>query len=220
MPKRRIGYVLALLLLVLSACNTDTNGIITSTNTPPSLIVAGIPGLAIVFDSVQGLTAYAEIIVIGTIAPTGAELNMARDPRNTSQPDDRFYTAGGVYQVTVETYLKGTGLPTLLYVQPEASFDSQTTKMPGAQASAKAAYNAIIPKRNNRYLLFLHTLEGSRGDTVFHWWATSSRFDLADPQRVVPEDPAGLLELFPPRTLDHLIAEINQALVTPTPITP
>lgn len=216
MPKRQIGYVLAL-LLVLSACsrNADTNGIITSTNTPPSLIVVGVPGLALVLDSVQELAAYAEIIVIGTIAPTGAELNMARDPRNTSQPDDRFYVAGGVYQVTVETYLKGTSLPTLLYVQPEASFDSQTTKMPGAQASAKAVYNAIIPKQNNRYLLFLHTLEGFEGTQYFTGGLHPSRFDLADPQRVVPEDPAGLLELFPPRTLDQMIAEIKQALTAP-----
>ncbi len=171
--------------------------------------------------SIAELTLGSTLIVIGKVEKVDQVVNKARDVNDISKPDLRLLILGQVYQVSVDTLLKGKdpGL-TMFIVQREGFLTKpQESEEPSPEDVEMARqYTDHIPfVAGNRYLLFLEPLYGFEERNYFvnalHPW----RFNVTDPNHVYPESPAHLLEI-PPSNLATVIEQIQKALtVTPEP---
>jgi len=189
-----------LVLVVYRQINTGTQlPVATATAFPVEYFDS--PGLTIVSRSIQEITNQAELVLIGQLTPTPDTVNMARDVRDINREDQNLFVAGKVYQVNVERYIKGQVPNVIYFVQPESMMSRLTTTIPNAYERGKGVYRAIIPKANTRYLLFLHRLEGFPNQQ-YYTGGHPSRFDLSDPNHVVPEDAfVGAVGDFSPKPL-------------------
>jgi len=196
----------ACLLLVIS-CSGQTSS---SKQNTGAINSYGNEGLLIVSTTIQELTNSSDIVVIGQITPTGNIINMARNVSDINQSSQTIFGAGKVYQVSVESYVKGQGTSSILIVQPESLMTNLTTLTPNAYERGKTAYNAIIPKINTRYLLFLRGLRGFPTQQYYVGVSHPWRFDLSDPSKVIPEDTwKDAVNVFPPQPLATILPQIH-----------
>lgn len=165
--------------------------------------------------SIAELAIRADLVVIGQVERIDRVVNMARDINDISKPELRLLGLGQMYQMKVDTLLKGEDPgSTISFVQQEGFLHKpQTGEGPSQEDIKLARENSDhIPfDPNQRYLLFLQSVEG-----INHFVPLGLepwRFDATDGNNVYPESPA-LVDIRPaPLTLI-----IEQIQVAPTPI--
>jgi hypothetical protein len=172
-------------------------------------------------NSIAELTSRASLIVIGQVEQTDRVVNMARDVNDISEPDLSLLGLGQVYQIKVETFIKGEYPDaSILFVQPEGFLvkpQMSTEPSPEDVKLARQDDDHIAFISDQRYLLFLHPLRGFEEQQYFTGGIHPWRFNVTDPNHVYPESPAHLLEI-PPSNLATVIEQIQKALVvTPEP---
>jgi hypothetical protein len=170
----------------------------------------------IIVRSIAELAIHADLIVIGQVERIDRVVNMARDINDISKPELRLLVLGQMYQMKVDTLLKGEDPgSTLSFVQQEGFLHKpQMGEEPSPEdvklARENSDHTPFDP--NQRYLLFLQSVEGLNHFVPLGLepW----RFDATDGNNVYPESPA-LVDIRP--TPLTVIIEQIQAVPTPEP---
>jgi len=197
-----------LLLVVLCACS----------QTPNPLSENAGSGSYITANSVNELVSKSDLVAIGRVIKIGDVMNAARDINDITQPDPNIYVVGQVYVFQVDHYLKGNGEQTISIVQPEGILGESTQKNQMNIEAARLNYRYIPMELNKEYLVFLSPLVGfSKGEYYIgsiHPW----RFDVSDPEKVLPESPWDAAnQVFPSQTLSMLLDQIEHPEISPIP---
>jgi len=191
---------ICLLVLVLGSCQntkeTEQLGIVTA-----SYITA---------NSFSDLTKRVEMIVIGEVTTIGDHINIARDDKEPSTPSSTRYEIGQIYEFKVDEYLKGEGSSILAIVQVEGFISQKDAKTSDAVENAKANFNYIPIEPGRKYLLFLSDLFGFPKGQYSIGPIQPWRFDLTDPEYVIPESPWEYAkQVFLPAPLTLIIEQIK-----------
>lgn len=166
----------------------------------------------------------SSLIVIGEVDQTSQVLNLARSEDDISKSDPNIVNLGQVYQVRPSSILKGERLGelgSLFFVQPEGFLiraieqrGRPVTENEIQLARQQTDHRAFV--RGHSYLFFLEPLRGFDSQQYFVGVAHPWRFDVTDPENVVPESPwEGATRAFPPLPLHEILQEIGYV---PTPI--
>lgn len=164
--------------------------------------------------SIDNLVDSAQIIAVGSIAPSQEFVNMARNPDNRAEPDDSLYIVGQVYQFKVESYIYGAGSEILNVVQPEGLITGvdTSTLSPDQAQSAKGRGYPFVPLTSGQYLMFLERLDGFPDTYVTGSGGSPWRFkltgDVAEPESAEPE----LNQQFKPAKKNDLVKLIKDLL--------
>jgi hypothetical protein len=172
----------------------------------------------------QELASKSSLIVIGQVEQTSQVLNLARNVDDISKSDPNIVNLGQVYRIKLFSILKGEKLTksgSLFIVQPEG-FLIRAVEQRGRPvteneiqlARQQTDHRAFVP--GHSYLLFLEPLHGFDNQMYFVGVAHPWRFDVTDPENVIPESPwDGATRAFPPQPLQEILREIGHA---PIPI--
>ncbi|MCL4830538.1 MAG: hypothetical protein KJZ95_24490 [Caldilinea sp.] len=173
----------------------------------------------------QELASKSSLIVIGQVEQTSQVLNLARNVDDISKSDPNIVNLGQVYRVKLSSILKEekpVKSDSLFIVQPEG-FLIRAVEQRGRPvteneiqlARQQTDHRPFVPGHN--YLFFLEPLRGFDNQMYFVGVAHPWRFDVTNPENVVPESPwEGATRAFPPLPLREILREIGHV---PTPIT-
>ncbi len=168
----------------------------------------------------------ASMILIGEVSNADGVVNMehnvdsSTDPPtvDVTRPDPTRVTLGQVYQIEVDSYLKGDGPARLNVVQPEGFLTCQDgpvqpSDIPEAlRQEAKAGYPHVPMQIGTQYLFFLEPLQGFPADHVtgarHPWRFTLPQAGIAEAQSPVPE----VNQQFSTFTSEELLTKVEQIL--------
>jgi hypothetical protein len=185
--------------------------------------------------SIPEITNFADIIVTGKLKPIDKFFNGSRSPGERSKPDTDLFSIGHIYEIKVDSYLKGEGPDTLYLVIHEGFITPDENVTPSSEdmriiRKEKEGKDWKPLKLNSTYLLFLdrfdddsYEIDSIPVENLFVGSTNPWMFDCQDTQQVVPEEPnpsldsGDLLLYFPPQPLESIIEQINQPYSTPTP---
>ena len=160
--------------------------------------------------SYSDLTKSVSIIVIGEMTAVSDYINIARDDADPTKTSVSRYEIGQVYEFTIDEYLKGSGESQINVVQVEGFLSQKEAITDESITHAKEAFNFLSINSGKKYLLFLSDLVGfSKGEYYIgpiHPW----RFDITDPEGIIPESPWQYArQAFPPVSLDLIREQIR-----------
>ena len=207
-------------------------------------VIVESQGSYVVYPTFAEIASNSDIIVVARIKSPLDIVNTARDIDDHARPDPDHFSIGQVYELEIDSYLKGTGPETIFYVENQGFISNQGT--PNAEdierEKSEAEGQAYIPLRADQtYLLFLRVLDqGYRigsydAESLYVGTGHPWQFDLADPNCVRVEDIIQEMALYFPvqpltkireqieepvemQTLPYPCPEVNQeCLITPYP---
>ncbi len=195
----RISAALLLIILVSSCNGNAING------QQGQVSFSYITG-----NSYSDLTNNVNIIVIGEMVAVRDNVNIARDDEDMMKSSSSRYEIGQVYEFKVDEYIKGNGKSTIYVVQVEGFLSQKELKTNKSITRAKENFDFIPIKSEKKYLLFLSDLIGFPTGEYFigpiHPW----RFDITDPEQVIPESPWPYAnQVFPPVPLKLVLEQIK-----------
>jgi len=161
-------------------------------------------------NSFRELIKSVDYIVIGELIAARDNINIARDDKDISKPSSTRYEIGQIYEVKVDKYIKGDGLLTINVIQVEGFLSQKDPKTSASIQKARENFDFIPIEPGKKYLMFLSDLYGfPKGEYYIgsiHPW----RFDISDPERVVPESPWEYAnQVFPPVPLKLILEQIH-----------
>ena len=166
----------------------------------------------------EELASRSSLIVIGQVEQTENVLNLARNVDDVSYPDLDIMNLGQVYQVKASGLIKGERVDALFIVQPEG-FLIRSVEQQGRPFTeneiqlARQQTDHLAFTSGHNYLFFLEPLHGFDTQQYFVGVAHPWRFDVTDPDNVVPESPwEGATRAFPPVTLPEILRKIGYEL--------
>lgn len=223
--------IIITIVFFVAGCNDpESFGVFPSaphSNEPQATIKEDSPSLSssyITARTFRELASKSSLVVIGQVEQTSQVLNLARNVNDISQSDPDIVNLGQVYQVKPASLLKAerpVESGSLFIVQPEG-FLIRSVEQRGRPvteneiqlARQQTDHRAFTP--GHSYLFFLEPLRGFGNQMYFVGVAHPWRFDVTDPENVVPESPwEGATRAFPPLPLREILREIGY---TPTPI--
>jgi len=158
----------------------------------------------------------SDVIVIGIPVATRGIINGARDPDDLTKPDPRYYGVSEVFEIQVEKYLKGAGLPNIYVIQSQGFLIVEDNKPSAQEIEQARIISKTIPLRlKNKYLLFLKKIiklryENLPDEMVFTGTGHPWIFNLNNPECVFIEDTLNNLEwFFPPQPYSMLAKRIS-----------
>ena len=80
-------------------------------------IVVESEGSYVVYPTFAEIAADSDIIVAAHIKSSLDIVNTARDIDDHAKPDPNYFSIGQVYELEIDSYLKGTGPETIFYVE-------------------------------------------------------------------------------------------------------
>lgn len=163
--------------------------------------------------SIGDLVHRSELIALGTVAKIAdVHFNIARNPRDPSQPASDLFITGTIYEIRVERYLKGSGDTNLRIVQSEGL---SLPDEPGGALTSYISEDFVPLEVGGRYLFFLRTMESypdSPFPNLYRGTAEPYRFRLEE-GIARPETPSRLAgDLFPAMKEDTLLQQITMEL--------
>jgi hypothetical protein len=189
---------------------------------------------AVVYTTFSELVDRADVIIIGKATAKKGVVNTARDLNDNTMPDSTFYSIGQIYEVQVDSYLKGNG-PGLIYViQNQGHISSAAQGISNDEIEQAQELSNHIPLTiNEQYMMFLSSPDPDYSYNDFpiddyyfgggHPW----RFEITEAGCVQPIDEEGesLYLYFPSQPLDEFLRFINNpgafpTLPYPAPISP
>jgi hypothetical protein len=215
--------VLCIFLLIVSSCSGQADSSHRqSILTTPELTNPGYgSGSYITANSISELTKKSTQIVIGQVTKAVGIINMARDINDITKADSDVFVIGQVYQFRVDKYIKGEGDQVINIVQREGFLGASSSKTEVDIEKARSLEKYIPIDEKTNYLLFLEPLLGFSDGKYYVGVAHPWRFNLNNPESVVPESPwEGASQLFLSQSLDSLIYQIEHPESIPTPINP
>jgi hypothetical protein len=238
-----ISLFLALVLLLVGvACDAQEPAIepsepgeliVTQSSKPSELsndeLVVERLSSYVVYPTFAEIAAAADIIVIARVKSKLEIVNMARDVSDSTQPDPHYFGIGQVYKLEIDSYLQGTGLETLYYVEYQGFINDsgQPDAADIEREKSQSAGKEYIPlQANQTYLLFLTAIDyyGVGSYDVENFYVRTghpSQFNLANPNCVRVEDILSEMDLyFPPQPLTKIkdqIAGPDEAKTFPYP---
>src|SRR4030067_1446910 len=163
-----MGYI----VLAISACgesrtrDSSADNLLALTPLPTTMYRISSQ---IASSSIQELTSYADLVVIGQPVTKEGYINTARDPNDLSKPDPRFFSINQIYMVEIEQIIKGESPKTLLVAQNQGLLNLETVTDPtiyDIEYEVRRNENkTFIPlSLNTRYLFFLRILDKENYD--------------------------------------------------------
>lgn len=219
----------AQLLVISCGQNTITTTAPEITSEENKVEIISESASTIIIPSFYELASYSDIVIIGRIRSEAGVINTARDPKDNSKPDPRFFTVVQIYLVEVEKYIKGNGLELIYLGQKQGKFVYGSTPSPDEisqvrLSSANKIYTPLSSSKN--YLMFLRSIEvwedyqvaGLESGNLYVRTANPWLFDATDQKRVnVVEMLNGIEKMFPPKSLSAIIELMNNPeMIQPT----
>jgi hypothetical protein len=218
--------IFVIISMAITACSMDIQ---TSGNNSPRLTTATpyeivtIQESAVVYTTLKEIVDRSDVIVVGRASNKKGIVNIARDPSNHTIPDPIYFSIGQIYEVQIDSYLKGEGKSNIFVIQNEGFF-SLASQQPTSEIieQAKNHSDSIPLIIGKRYIMFLssHDPEYSYADFPIdeflfakgHPW----QFEITDTDCVQPVDKITDLYMnFPAQTLDKFIQFINNPTTFP-----
>jgi len=212
MKKTRVFQTILCIIVLTIVVSCSGNEQIVTSESPESLeltsqvdvITTESYGSQVVASSISELSHFSEIIVVGRFISEEHIINTARNTKDLSEPDPRFFSINQVYQVEVERYIKGDGPKNIYVIQHMGTIllDSnanaqESTPSPSIIDSAiqNNTHKEFEPiSMNTAYLMFLrvldqreYKLDGYSSNQIYSGVAQPWRFRITDENRVVPE---------------------------------
>lgn len=220
-----MGYI----VLAISACSKSWTSEAPVNNFPtltPMPTTMSMISSKIASSSIQELTHYADLVVIGQPVTKEGIINTARDPNNLSKPDPRFFSINQLYKVEIEQILKGESLKVLLVAQNQGLLSLDTIANPTVSdieyEIRRNKNKTFIPlSLNTRYLFFLRILDeanydlnGYKSASIYAGVAEPWRFEITADGTVIPETLLPRLsQYFPSEPLELVIEAMNEPYV-------
>jgi hypothetical protein len=203
--------IIAGIAFLVTSCNPQRSDQ-ENQSAPQNPILTKEYGSFITASSFADLGKKSSLIVIGHVTNTDYIINMARNPKDPQVADSQVFGVGQVYQVQIKQFLKGQGDDILFIVQHEGFLGQSSPKTEADIQKAKTSENYIPLTLEKDYLMFLGPMVGFHEGKYYAGVAQPWRFDLSDPNNVLPESPwQEAIKLFPPQSL----ASINQQIEHP-----
>lgn len=189
--KKFTRWITCLILFTASACSNLTPKPLPTeqgtTLTPDSTIQRISSQLAA--SSIQELAHYSDIIAIGQVVSKEQIINTARDPDQPTQPDPHFFSINQVYEVKVESILKGEAQKTLLVAQNQGLLAITSDLKPDSTAieneiKGNEGVTFIPLSTDTRYLFFLRILDKT-GYAIDGHKSTDLYAGVAEPWRFI-----------------------------------
>jgi hypothetical protein len=210
-PQKSGGYLFILICVMMVACTSSPNLPISSTptiftnNETPGFV----SGSYITNTSIAKMVSQSTLIVIAQVVKMDHIINMARDVKDPTQPAKDVYGVGQVYQVKIKKFIKGNESETIFLVQPEGFLGSTESKSETDIINSKKRYDFIPMSLEKEYVMFLRPMLSYPEEKLYVGIAQPWRFDITDPNKVVPESPwTFAINVFPPQPLDTLFEQI------------
>jgi hypothetical protein len=160
-------------------------------------------------NTMQELSDTVQIIVIRELTDILDSINIARDDEDPTRTSSTRYEIGQIYQVRVIEYLKGNGDATIDVIQVEGFLNQKEPRNPESIAKAKQQSESVPLNYGKRYLLFLSQLIGFPEQNYFIGPIQPWRFDITNPDQVIPESPWEYARsAFPPVALSQVREQI------------
>lgn len=205
--KLLVGLAIILAIVIAISVRKNSSHIITYTS-------EGC-GMASTY-SVDELTTYADVIVIGKVEKLDRVINLDRDS-SFRQASVHYLILGQFYQVKIDTVVKGkVPEPSFSFAQPEGYLrkeqHSEELSPRDVELARKSPSCHLLFDENHRYLLFLDSIAGL--DYLLPLKREPWRFDVTDEFYVSPNSVAsGDMR---PNSLATLLQQIDAAM-HPTP---
>jgi hypothetical protein len=177
-------------------------------------------GSYVVYPTFAELASDSDIIVEARVKSILDIVNTARDLDDHAKPDPNYFGIGQVYELEVDSYLKGTGPETIFYVENQGFISNKGT--PHAEdierEKSKSEGKDYIPLRANQtYLLFLRVLDqGYRigsydAESLYAGTGHPWQYNLEDPNCVRVEDILQEMALyFPVQPITRILEQIEE----------
>lgn len=213
------------ILIVISICFLAVSCNSQPSDQPQSVPGDSIPGMGsgsfITANSYAELEQKSTLIAIGRVTHIVNIINMARDPNDPTSPDSQVFVVGQVYQVQVKQFLKGKAADILNIVQREGFLGLSISKSEADIEKAKDNEDYIPLSLEKDYLMFLEPMLGYSEGEYYVGVAQPWRFDLSNPDEVLPESPwHDAIRIFQPQSLEFVTQQIEHPelfLTTPYP---
>ena len=220
---------LVLSLLFLASCSQIKTPTIDTTYEPVKTAVEVVveESSSVLIPTFYDLSQISDIVIIGQVLSDVGVINTARNPKDNSKPDPRFFTVASVYEVEVEEYLIGEGPDIIYLVQWEGDIYHGKTPSPEEIEQARlAAENKIYTsiRTNIEYLMFLRSIEvwedfniaELEQGNLFIRTANPWLFDATDQRSVFVVDTLNDIgKIFPPQPLADIIKLMNSPQMVP-----
>jgi len=205
--------LLGILGIFVTACSpSGPNPISQGIAATPTPYIS-VQNSAVVFSTMEELLKHTEIIVIGRPVSEKGIINTARDVSDLSQTDPDYFSISQVYEVEVLRYIKGNGANTLYVIQHHGSVLGSQELSESDIEAARETEDVIPLVQDARYVMFLayssFTYEGYPPEQLVGGRGHPWRFRINEQDCVQPEDSLGMLNYFPPQTLDGFIQWIE-----------
>jgi hypothetical protein len=214
-----MGGLWILICSALISCTFSPNGSISSTPTiaPNNDTPGFVSGSYITNTSIAKMVSQSSLIVIAQVLKADHIINMARDVKDPSQSAKDVYGVGQVYQVKIVKVIKGNETGSIYLVQPEGFLGATESKSETDIINSKKRYDSIPMSLGKEYIMFLRPMLSYPEEKLFVGNGQPWRFDISDPDKVIPESPwTFAIQVFPPQPLDTFLEQIAH----PEKITP
>jgi hypothetical protein len=215
-----ILIILCMICLLTAACSSPSSvpaGAESKESTATlESITYVIEDVPVIYTSIPEISSKSNAIVIGQPVAIKEVVNTALDNGNPAKPDPDLYSIGQIYEVRVDSYLKGDGGKIIFVIQSQGVLVTKSGP-PTIEEIGKAQnqHDHIPLGLNKKYVMFLRSsrrvYEGYPNDDVFFGVGHPWLFDLSDPECIRPEDSlVSIYRYYPPQPLSELIKKIDE----------
>lgn len=204
------------ILLVLAACKPINPTQPRSMTSTGNIVPGGGNESYITASSFAELSSKSQVVVSGQVVALDTIVNMARNPKDPSQPDPEVFIVGQVYSIDITQISKGNIKPGMFYVaQREGFVGAREEKSDAAIARAKKMGKYVPMSVGKAYLMFLEPMVGFPEGTYYVGVAQPWRFALVNDCAYADSPWAGASAYFKPQPVHDFMLQVESAIRNP-----